>query len=57
MKMNINRLISIVMYVLAIVFFLLSGDVQTSILLTLWVIVPSIWSIDTHASMDNKNDN
>ena len=57
MKMNIGRLISIVMYVLAIVFFLLSGDVQTSILLTLWVIVPSIWSIDTHASMDNKNDN
>ena len=56
MKMNINRLISVVMYLLAIVFFLLSGDVQTSILLALWVIVLAIWSV-APASNDNKNDN
>ena len=57
MKMNIGRLISVVMYLLVIVFFMISEDVQASILLTLWVIVVAIWSVDTPAPVNNKNDN
>ena len=56
MKMNIGRLISAAMYSLVMVFYTISEDFQTSILLALWVIVLAIWSV-APASNDNKNDN